>query len=158
MVHSKNLLIGGWVWFNINYPQFLKSAKKFRQNINTPKYPIRKVTISWRVLNHWHNKGILDDNRTNKTGWKKLNTINLSIKFPITLSVNSKNFDLIQDLEKKLYDLDLVSNYYIDSFSNEKTFYKVIYNGTPDKFINEFINSNINLNTNNPIWSLEWKI
>ena len=87
--------------------------------------------------------------------WKKLNTINLSIKFPITLSVNSKNFDLIQVLEKKLYDLDLVSNYYIDSFSNEKIFYKVIYNGTPDKFINEFINSNINLNTNNPIWSLE---
>ena len=87
--------------------------------------------------------------------WKKLNIINLSIKLPITLSVNSKNFDLVQVLEKKLYDLDLVSNYYIDRFSNEKIFYKIIYNGTPDKFINEFTNSNINLNTSNPIWSLE---
>ena len=87
--------------------------------------------------------------------WKKLNTINVSIKLPITLSVDSKNYNLSQELEKKLYDLDLVSNYYIDSFTNEKIIYKIIYNSTPDKFINEFINSNIKLNTSNSIWSIE---
>jgi len=87
--------------------------------------------------------------------WKKLNIINVSIKLPITLSVDSKNYNLSQKLEKKLYDLDLVSNYYIDSFTNEKIIYKIIYNSTPDKFINEFINSNIKLNTSNSIWSVE---
>ena len=87
--------------------------------------------------------------------WKKLNIINISIKLPITLSINSKNHNLIRDLEKKLYDLDLVANYYIDSFSNEKIIYKIIYNSTPDKFINEFLNSNIKLNTSNSIWSIE---
>ena len=87
--------------------------------------------------------------------WKKLNIINISIKLPITLSINSKNHNLIRDLEKKLYDLDLVANYYIDSFSNEKIIYKIIYNSTPDKFINEFLNSGIKLNTSNSIWSIE---
>ncbi len=87
--------------------------------------------------------------------WKKLNIINVSIKLPITLSVNSKKYNLIKNLEKKLYDLDLVSNYYIESFSNQKIIYKIIYNSTPDKFINEFKNTNIILNTSSSIWSIE---
>ena len=87
--------------------------------------------------------------------WKKLNIINISIKLPITLSVDSKNYSLSQKLEKKLYELDLVSSYHIESFNNEKILYKIIYNSTPDKFINEFANSNIKLNTSNSVWSIE---
>ena len=87
--------------------------------------------------------------------WKKLNIINISIKLPITLSVSSKDSELIKNLEKKLYELDLVSSYYIDNFSSEKIIYKIIYNSTPDKFINEFANSNIKLNTSNSIWRIE---
>ncbi len=87
--------------------------------------------------------------------WKKLNIINISIKLPITLSINSKDSILIKKLEKKLYDLDLVSNFYIDSFSNQKLIYKIIYNSTPDKFINEFTNSDIKLNTTSSIWRIE---
>ena len=87
--------------------------------------------------------------------WKKLNIINTSIKLPITISVNSKNYNLVKELEKKLQDLDLVSHYYIDYFSNEQIIYKIIYNSTPNKFINEFKNSNIKLNTNSSIWSVE---
>ena len=74
---------------------------------------------------------------------------------PITLSINSKNYSLIKKLEKKLYELDLVSSYYIDSFSSEKLIYKIIYNSTPDKFINEFSSSNIKLNTTNSTWRVE---
>ena len=87
--------------------------------------------------------------------WKKLNIINVSIKLPITLSVNSKNYDLVKALEKKFYDLDLVSNYFIESISNEKIIYKIIYNSTPDKFINEFSNNNIKLNTSSTTWIIE---
>ncbi len=87
--------------------------------------------------------------------WKKLNIINTSIKLPITISVNSKNYNLVKKLEIKLQNLDLVSNYYIDYFSNEKVIFKIIYNSTPNKFINEFKNSNIELNTNSSIWSIE---
>ncbi len=87
--------------------------------------------------------------------WKKINIINTSIKLPITLSINSKNYKLIQKLETKLYNLDLVSNFYIDSFTNKKLIYKIIYNNTPDNFINEFSNSDINLNTDLSVWSIE---
>ena len=87
--------------------------------------------------------------------WKQLNVINISIKLPITLSISSKNHNLIRDLEKKLYELDLVANFYIDTFSNEKIIYKIIYNSTPDKFINEFANSDMKLNTSDSIWSIE---
>ena len=69
--------------------------------------------------------------------------------------MNSKNYNLVKELEKKLQDLDLVSSYYIDYFSNEQVIYKIIYNSTPNKFINEFTNTNIKLNTNSSIWSVE---
>ena len=87
--------------------------------------------------------------------WKYLNIINTSIKLPITLSLKSKDYKLAQELEKKLYNLDLVSSYYIDSFSNEKIIYKIIYNNSPDKFINEFKDGNIKLNTSTTIWSID---
>ena len=87
--------------------------------------------------------------------WKKLNIINVSIKLPITLSVNSKNYKLIKKLEKKLHNLDLVSHFYIDSINNDNLIYKIIYNSTPDKFINEFSNENIKLNTSKSIWRIE---
>ena len=87
--------------------------------------------------------------------WKKLNIINVSIKLPITLSINSKNYELTKKLEKKLSNLDLVSSFYIDSINNNKLIYKIIYNSTPDKFINEFSNENMKLNTNESIWRIE---
>ena len=45
-----------------------------------------------------------------------------------------------------------MSNYYIDNFSSEITIYKIIYNSTPDKFIQEIENSDLNLNTSYNIW------
>ena len=87
--------------------------------------------------------------------WKKLNIINVSIKLPLTLSINSKNYELIKKLENKLYNLDLVSSYYIDTISNDQLIYKIIYNDTPDKFINEFSSNDLNLNTNESIWNVE---
>ena len=87
--------------------------------------------------------------------WKKLNIINVSIKLPLTLSINSKNYELIKKLENKLYNLDLVSSFYIDTINNNQLIYKIIYNDTPDKFINEFSSNDINLNTNESIWNVE---
>ena len=87
--------------------------------------------------------------------WKKINQINTSIKLTLTLSLDSKNIKLIEKFEKEISNLDLVFQHYIDYFSNENTIYKIIYNSTPDKFINEFASSNMKLNTNNPTWRIE---
>ncbi len=118
------------------------------------KLIISNKKFNWNE-NYSHENIIKDLKNEFEIQWKKLNIINASIKLPITLSVKSKDYILIKKLDKKLYELDLVSNYYIDSFSSEEIIYKIIYNSTPDKFINEFTNSNIILNTSNPIWRVE---
>ncbi len=124
-----------------------------KTNLNN-KLVISNKNFEWKE-NHSVEKIIQDLKIEFENQWKKLNIINVSIKLPITLSVNAKNYKLIQNLENKLNDLDLVSNFYIDSFTNKKIIYKITYNSTPDKFINEFSNSNIKLNTTNSIWSVE---
>ena len=87
--------------------------------------------------------------------WKKINQINTSIKLTLTLSLDTKNYELISKFEKELSKLDLVSNYYIDHFSNETTIYKIIYNSAPDKFIREIENIGFNLNTSYKVWRVQ---
>ena len=87
--------------------------------------------------------------------WKKLNLINTSIQLPLTLSLSSKNYDNIQLFEKTLEDLDLVSNFMVLSFNNSDIFYKVIYNGLPDKFFNEIEASGLKIEKNNETWKIK---
>ncbi len=126
---------------------------------------LMKINLNGKLI-ITNKKFILDENQSLESiirdlklefenQWKKLNIINVSIKLPITLSVNSKDYSLVKKLEKKLNQLDLVSSFYIDQLSSEKIIYKIIFNSTPDKFINEFKNSNIKLNTANSIWRAE---
>ena len=87
--------------------------------------------------------------------WKKINQINTSIRLPLTLLLNSKNYELVAKFEKHLAKLDLVSNYYIDNFSSEITIYKIIYSSTPDKFIQEIENEGLKLDTSYKIWRVQ---
>ena len=87
--------------------------------------------------------------------WKKLNVINTSIQLPLTFSLSSKNYDNIQLFEKTLEDLDLVSNFMVLSFNNSDIFYKVIYNGSPDKFFNEIESSGLKIEKNNETWKIK---
>ncbi len=89
-----------------------------------------------------------------ENNWKKINLINTSIKLPITISVDSKRYDLIEKFEKKIISLDLVSNFYIESFSNQETIFKITYNGTPDKFIEEFNLEKIKIDLSNNVWKI----
>ena len=130
-----------------NFNALVKSNLSGELNISNKKF-------SWEE-NKTIEKLIKDLKLDFEKQWKSLNIINTSIKLPITISINSKNYNLIQKFEKKLYSIDLVSSYYINSFSKEETIYKIIYNSTPDKFINEFTNTKIRLNTSEPIWSVE---
>ena len=87
--------------------------------------------------------------------WKKINQVNTSIKLPLTLSIDTKNYQLIEEFENKISSLDLVSNFYIDNFTSEITIYKIIYNSTPDKFISEIRNIGLKLDTSFKIWRIK---
>ena len=89
-----------------------------------------------------------------ENSWKKINLINTSIKLPITISIDSSKFSLIKKFENKIENMDLVYNYYIESFSNNEVIYKIVYNGTPNKFLEEFNPENIKVDLTNNVWKI----
>ena len=87
--------------------------------------------------------------------WKLNNQINSSIKFPITISINSNEYSKIENLEKNLTSSDLISNFYILKFDNKDIFYKIIYNGSPKTFLNNMRKNNIELSMDKNIWTVK---
>ena len=87
--------------------------------------------------------------------WKKNNEINTSIKLPITISINSKKTKKIIELEQALDSLDLVSDFNILSFNSESIQYKITYNGTPNIFLNDMKEKNLELEMKNNMWTLK---
>jgi hypothetical protein len=87
--------------------------------------------------------------------WKKNNEINTSIKLPITISINSKRYNKITELEETLNNIDLISNYYILKFDSKNIVYRVIYNGSPKTFFNNMSDRNFNLLMENNSWTIK---
>ena len=87
--------------------------------------------------------------------WKKSNEINTSIKLPLKISINSKSYKKINELEKTLRNIDLISDFYILKFDNENTYYKIIYNGSPKTFFNDMGKMNFDFIIENNVWSIK---
>ena len=118
-----------------------------------------KLTISnseFIDVNPENNEKILDIIKKLKIiyedSWKKENLINISIKLPLTILIDSKNLELIKRFEQELNSSDLVYNYYVESITNNETIYKIVYNSTPKKFIKNFEDRNFQIDYNNEIW------
>ena len=86
---------------------------------------------------------------------KSQNEINTSIKLPLTISVENSNNIKIYQLEEKLSNIDLIYDFYIYKFDNEKNIYKIIFNGTPGKFIELMKNNNYEFETDSKIWVMK---
>ena len=86
---------------------------------------------------------------------KSQNEINTSIKLPLTISVENSNNIKIYQLEEKLSNIDLIYDFYIYKFDNKKNIYKIIFNGTPDKFIEVMKNNNYEFETDSKIWVMK---
>jgi hypothetical protein len=87
--------------------------------------------------------------------WKKNNEINTSIKLPLTISINSKKTKKIVELEQALDSLDLVYDFNILNFNSENIQYKITYNGTPNIFLNDMREKNLELEMENNIWTIK---
>ena len=87
--------------------------------------------------------------------WKKNNQINTSIKLPINLQISSKKNKQFLNLENKMDEMDLISNYYITSLNNKLITFKIIFNGSPKQFLNLMTNNGIKIDTNNEIWKVK---
>ncbi len=87
--------------------------------------------------------------------WKLINKINTSIILPIKLQVDSQNYSLAEKLEKTLKNLELVSKFNIELINNNEILYKIIFNGMPEKFIDQMRLYNFTIDSSNEIWLLK---
>jgi len=87
--------------------------------------------------------------------WKNNNQINTSIKLPLTISVNATKHEKIQILENSLNELDLVSSFEVSKINNQNIYFKIIYNGSPNKFLSDMKNANIIIINRNQIWEVQ---
>ena len=87
--------------------------------------------------------------------WKQQNLINTSIKLPISIQLDSKNYDLSSKFEKVLDEMDLIGNFSIISFNKDFIVYELTFNGTPKNFINIMKEKNFIFDTQNKVWILK---
>ncbi len=86
--------------------------------------------------------------------WKLNNQINRSVKLPINIKVSSKYYKKNISFENFLIKNELVSEYFIKSFSNETINYKIVFNGSPKKFLEVAKENGVNINTTQQVWFL----
>ena len=126
----------------INLNSFLKINNKKYSNVNFDnEKDINKIL---RDL-----KNVYEDQ------WKKNNEINTSIKLPLTISINSKDYKKIIRLEEALDSIDLISYFYILKFNSQSTQYKIIFNGSPRIFFNDMSNRDFSLVIENNVWTIK---
>ncbi len=89
--------------------------------------------------------------------WKSQNQINTSVKLSLNISIDNTNNIKINKFEKILSEMDLIYNFYIYKFDNKNNFYKVIFNGTPDKFLEVMSYQSYDFEIKNKIWVLNEK-
>ena len=87
--------------------------------------------------------------------WKENNLINTSIKLPLLIQVDNRNFNLSSKFEETLDKVDLISSYSISKFDKDFIFYEVIFNGTPKNFINIMANKKFNFDIQKKTWILK---
>ncbi len=87
--------------------------------------------------------------------WKEHNQINTSIKLPLIIRVNNKDLNKSLEFEEVLETIDLISNFTINRFDKDFIYFEVIFNGTPNKFINIMSNKNYDFDTQKKIWILK---
>ena len=105
--------------------------------------------------NHEINKFIEILKITFEDYWKSQNEINTSLKLPLTISVENSSIIKIYQLEEKLSNIDLIRKFYIYKFDNKHNIYKIIFNGTPGKFLEVMKNNNYEFETGNKIWVMK---
>ena len=98
---------------------------------------------------------IIDLKNVYEDQWKKNNEINTSIKLPITILVNSKNYKQIAEIENAIENIDLISEFYTLKFDSQNILFKIIYNGSPKFFLNDMSKQNLDLIMINNVWKVK---
>ena len=86
--------------------------------------------------------------------WKDFNKINTSIKLSLNIKVNNNDNLRIKNFEKKMSEIDLIYNFIIKKFDKNFTYYQVIFNGTPNVFLETMSENDFQFDTQKNVWLL----
>ena len=93
--------------------------------------------------------------KTYENQWKNINQINTSIKLPMTIIIDARDHEKIKVLENTLLKLDFVSSFEISSFNSQNIFFRIVYNGSPKKFIEDIKDNGFDISLENQIWKIK---
>ena len=91
-------------WFDLNFfGDFVRSKSENKKNLSEQVYKIGEEKLSSRVLNHWYEVGILEDDRPDGKGWKKFSISELLwIQIVIKLRSFGLNLARIKKVKKEI--------------------------------------------------------
>ena len=87
--------------------------------------------------------------------WKNLNLINTSLKLPITIKIKNENKQKIFNFERFIDEQELIYDFSIIKYNKDFIIYDVIFNGTPNIFLEKMQENGFNIDAQNKIWILE---
>ena len=86
--------------------------------------------------------------------WKDSNQINTSIKLLLNIKVYNNDNLKIKNFEKKMGEIDLIYDFMIKKFDKDFTYYQVIFNGTPNIFLETMNENDYQFDTEKNVWLL----
>ena len=146
----------GYAVINIIYQndEMLKVFSKVQLNDN-----LKIINQSFKGININEEDSLMqlikELKNTYEDSWKNLNIINTSIKLPIRVLLSSKENEKIRLFENILNNLYMVSSYNVILFDNNDVVYKIIYNGSPKKFLSEIKKNNLIIEKENQNWRVK---
>ncbi|MCX2718754.1 MerR family transcriptional regulator [Lentiprolixibacter aurantiacus] len=104
-------------WFDHHFLfNFIPKGGKIREFLNEKRYKLSDEKVTSRVLNHWNEIGILEDDRPEGKGWRRFS---ISEMVWITIIKKLRRFGLDMNAIKKV-------NEYLKSYNSEKVLSKYL--------------------------------
>tara|TARA_B100001093_G_C26845847_1_gene1022740 strand:- start:1271 stop:2350 length:1080 start_codon:yes stop_codon:yes gene_type:complete len=134
-----------------------KSIKVLNKIYFNKKLDLKNLTFeNYKLNNDKEIKLFIENLKTiYEDYWKSKNEINTSVKLTLTVSINNHDSETIKQFERKLNNIDLIYNFYIDKFDNKNNIYKIVFNGSPGSFLKIMKNNTYEFDTQNHIWTLK---
>ena len=108
------------------------------------------------IDNNFHLKKLISELKViYEDHWKNMNQINTSIKLSLYIKLKNSNYLNISNFENIMRETDLIYDFFISKIDKDHIYYEIIFNGTPDIFLDSMQNYNYNFDTQNKIWTLK---
>lgn len=89
-----------------------ESAKPFRNFLSEKRYSSKELGESYRVINHWTELGLLSDDRTNDTKWRKFSIVDIVWTLVVKeLRFYGMSLDKIKKARNDLFEIPFSSDW-----------------------------------------------